>query len=63
MYKKNSTTGRMRGQSFVELAIVLPLLLFLLIAFVEKRCRRNLQFRDQAWYVQRGKLKDILDPG
>ena len=35
MRNKSNPTGRMRGQSFVELSIVLPLLLFLLIAFVE----------------------------
>jgi hypothetical protein len=32
---KKDQPGRNRGQSFVELALVLPLLLFLLIAFVE----------------------------
>lgn len=36
MIKINTrSSGRNRGQSFVELAIVLPLLLFLLIGFVE----------------------------
>ncbi len=35
MNKKNNSSVGIRGQSFVELAIVLPLLLFLLIAFVE----------------------------
>ena len=35
MGKKNSSSNDNYGQSFVELAIVLPLLLFLLIAFVE----------------------------
>ena len=35
MSKKINHTGKVKGQSFVELAIVLPLLLFLLIAFVE----------------------------
>ena len=33
--KKSRSSGKSSGQSFVELAIVLPLLLFLLIAFVE----------------------------
>ena len=33
--KKSRASGKNSGQSFVELAIVLPLLLFLLIAFVE----------------------------
>lgn len=33
--KENRSSGKSSGQSFVELAIVLPLLLFLLIAFVE----------------------------
>lgn len=32
---KSRSSGKSSGQSFVELAIVLPLLLFLLIAFVE----------------------------
>ena len=32
---KSRSSGRNRGQSFVELAIVLPVLLFLLIGFVE----------------------------
>ena len=35
MRKKSSARGRNKGQSFVELAIVLPVLLFLLIGFVE----------------------------
>ena len=35
MGKKSEYFGRNKGQSFVELAIVLPLLLFLLIGFVE----------------------------
>jgi hypothetical protein len=33
--RKNNHSQKTRGQSFVELAIVLPLLLFLLIGFVE----------------------------
>jgi len=33
--RKSRYSGRNRGQSFVELAIVLPVLLFLLIGFVE----------------------------
>jgi len=35
MGKRSSFSKRTKGQSFVELAIVLPLLLFLLIGFVE----------------------------
>jgi len=35
MRKKFRSRGKNKGQSFVELAIVLPLLLFLLIGFVE----------------------------
>jgi hypothetical protein len=35
MDTKTGNSGKSRGQSFVELAIVLPILLFLLIGFVE----------------------------
>ncbi len=35
IHNKNIFSGKSKGQSFVELAIVLPVLLFLLIGFVE----------------------------